>query len=601
MPCAFIKDPATADTILATLTDLGATAVCTRTSSAYNPATDTFVLPDVARTMVRTVGTTSLTYNLTELTRTNILATGTSSRFDQWTAAAGLTTTADSHASPAGDVIAQTLTDPGGSLSSAKQTFTVANDSLPHVFGIYVLKTAGGTAPTFGVTLALTGGTGVTTNARINTDTGAQQYGSNANTYVETSSAGTWYRVVVLITNNTSGNTTLTLDVYPAAAAYGAGSDSAAATGSAICCYAELCKAGFATSYTDKRNCIINTENFGTTWTPVRATVTDNTTANPFNSNVTADTIVEDGTLANTHGIRITDFTKAASSIQFTFSVYVLASGRSWILVICNTNANSVVAGAGKYFDVGTGALGTAVASVGWTLDNSTITSAGAGWYRCRITFTSDTTTFVRCQMYTSTGDVLAIHNGDSNPALIIYGAQLVYGATDQDYVAVGGSVGTRSAELLTYTGTISTTEGSIVAFVRPYGWGDGTNAVPPGQAGTPSLWNSNATSNDCFSNNANVGRTDAGGANTVSHGETWTRDSSSSVVLVWTASAVTSYGHGIFSATDATLSAPFTAVSGITIGNISTGARNFDAWIWLGYRASLIPASSVKILCDAS
>lgn len=594
----FEKDPATANSLGAGVSVLNETsAVLLRTTSAYDPLTDTISGAAIRRRRAQVIGTTSYNMDLIEKTQTSLLAAGTSERFDRWTAASGLTVTADTTAAPNGEVIAQTLTDPGASLSSAEQTITVANDSLVHVSSIYVLKTAGGTAPTFGVTMALSGGTPVTTNARINTDTGAQQYGSNANTTIEVSSAGTWYRIDVVVTNNTSGNTTLTLDVYPAAAAYGASVDDATATGIAKCTAAMLVKDAFTTSYISYRNLLLNSETFGTTWAPVRATITSDTTANPLTGLVTADTLVEDGTLANTHYVS-QNFTKAAAAIQMTFSVYILQSGRTWAFVQCSDTG--LTNGAGIYFDVANGAKGTAVAlGVGWSLDSSNITAVGS-WYRCDITVTTATSTTIRSEVMSATGDLLAIHNGNSAAALILFGGQLVYGAKPQNYWATSGNAGRRQADDLQSTLTVSTTTGTLIAVCRPYGWGGDTNTT----------WN--ALGAITTSNNAAIGRStstltfmrraDAGGTETATITRTpFVNNTNNTAAFTWDATQIVGYDNGATNGTpDTTLTPPYVAVSALGIGESIVGVTNhFCGWVLGLYENRAWPPSSQQIFAN--
>ncbi len=595
---AFQRDAGTADTIGATLTTLNAaTPTYTCLTSAYNPATDAIAGPGVRRQRTQVIGTTNYSADLIEGIRTNLLPVGTSGRFDQWTAAAGATVTADTTAGPTGEVTAQTITDPGASLSSVEQTFTVANDGLVHVFSIYVLKTTGATAPTFGVTLALTGGTPVTTNARIDTDDGTQEYGSNANTYVETSSAGTWYRVVTKVTNNTSGNTTLTLDVYPAASAHNASVDNAAATGSAICTLSSLEKAAFASSVISNRNVLLQTQTLNTSWTKTRITVTTDSTANPIDGATNADTIVEDGTAASTH-VLSQSFTKSAAASQtFTFSTYILQSGRTWALVSCNSSVSSAL-GAGMYFDVANGAKGTAVTTAGWTLTSSNITAVGS-WYRCDITVVSDTNAAIIPQIYTATGDVLAIHNGNSAAALICWGNQLVYGLKPQTYWANTTASGLRAVPLLLSTTTLSTANGTAIAVMRPYGWsGD--------QDGSTNFTFYQSTSNGVSmvrsgATTFNVSRLPASGSAQVTS-IPWAPAHlvSSSTAFTYNAAAVTAFVNGAQTGTpDTTIATPFSAVSSVAVGSAASSVLQIYGWELNLYEDPVLPPSSQQIFAN--
>jgi hypothetical protein len=162
-----------------------------------------------------------------------------------WTAISVKDLIANSTVSPDGGVNASTLTDSSAvAFQGMGKTATVANDNATYTASIYVRKTTGGTSATFGVNLQLTGGTIVTAQPRLNTDTGTLINGTGT-----VQNAGAYWRLTTTVTNNTTGNTTLALAVYSATAAYNSGTDSAAATGSAIIYGAQLEAGAFATSY----------------------------------------------------------------------------------------------------------------------------------------------------------------------------------------------------------------------------------------------------------------------------------------------------------------------------------------------------------------
>lgn len=139
-------------------------------------------------------------------------------------------------AAPDGSATAWTLTDSSAvAYLALSRSYTVPNDGASYSFTISVKKTAGGTAPTFGVNLNFTGGTGVSRHLRLNTDTGVDAYGFWTVT-PHPKDPGYWL-CTTTIANNSSGNTALLFAIYPATSAYGGGAaDTPAATGSAICC-----------------------------------------------------------------------------------------------------------------------------------------------------------------------------------------------------------------------------------------------------------------------------------------------------------------------------------------------------------------------------
>jgi hypothetical protein len=134
--------------------------------------------------------------------------TGTTS---QTQTAVGLDGTANS-ATIIGD------TDVGVS-SSFNQAWTVGNNNNRHSIAIWFRKDSDTSRfPAVGV--ALSGGTGVSRQVQLNTQTGAiiqsgaAPVGTGSNRVIETT---LWWILEMTLTNNTTGNVTLTVNIYPAA------------------------------------------------------------------------------------------------------------------------------------------------------------------------------------------------------------------------------------------------------------------------------------------------------------------------------------------------------------------------------------------------
>lgn len=162
-----------------------------------------------------------------------------------WTAS-NVTVTDNTYAAPDGTTSADTLTD----ASAVATGYLAGSYASPAAAGtytgsIYVRKTSGGTAPTFRIEVAFSGGTPIGTSARINTDTGAVLSGTG----VVTSIAADWWRVQVSATNNGSGNTSVSFNIRPAVDVYGGSGTDPAATGSAVIWGAQLEEAGSASAY----------------------------------------------------------------------------------------------------------------------------------------------------------------------------------------------------------------------------------------------------------------------------------------------------------------------------------------------------------------
>jgi len=165
-----------------------------------------------------------------------------------WTDIATPVVTSNTDVAPDGATTADTITDDNAAaFEGRQQVFTVANDSLPHVFFIFVKKTTAATN-TFGFNLSLSGGTGVASTPRLNTNSGVVSSGFDT----QAISVGNYWLFVSRVTNNTTGNTTLTLSVYPASGTNSGsnpGADDVAAQGSAVVWGAQLEKAAFRSSY----------------------------------------------------------------------------------------------------------------------------------------------------------------------------------------------------------------------------------------------------------------------------------------------------------------------------------------------------------------
>lgn len=175
-----------------------------------------------------------------------------SENFSAWSNSS-LTVTANTNTAPDGTVTADTLTDSGGSFGTSTKSWTVSgsDDVTKYSLLLCVRKTTGGTSATVGINLDFSGGSTPVYNAlRMNTDTGAILVTSGVGTWAVTSISTSWWKVTCLgAVNNTSGNTTLSMIVYPATGTYNSGVDDAAVTGSAVVWGAQLDVADFERSY----------------------------------------------------------------------------------------------------------------------------------------------------------------------------------------------------------------------------------------------------------------------------------------------------------------------------------------------------------------
>ena len=144
------------------------------------------------------------------------------------------TTLAATQADPAGGTTACNSTDNSAAVTQVlSQAITVTNDSEGYVFSVYIKKTT--TATTFpGIEIKFSGGTAKDTSITFNTNTGtfvANAASTNPNAYARVDSNLNFWRVSIGLYNNTTGNTTLTANIYPAVNTDASGTWAVATTG----------------------------------------------------------------------------------------------------------------------------------------------------------------------------------------------------------------------------------------------------------------------------------------------------------------------------------------------------------------------------------
>jgi hypothetical protein len=188
-----------------------------------------------------------------------------------------------------------------------------------------------------------------------------------------------------------------------------------------------------------RTNLLVRSEEFDTTWTPTRASVTANTTLAP-NGTATADSLIEDSTASASHFLSQT-VTFAAGS--YTFFCYLKANTRSAVRLICFDNTTTFAV----YFDMSTGTVGSTTGGA-----TGSISLMADGWYRCSITFTAAAGTG-----YARVGLAVAgsqSYTGDGTSGIYIWGAQLEAGAFPTSYIPTTTAAVTRSADVASITGS---------------------------------------------------------------------------------------------------------------------------------------------------
>lgn len=171
-------------------------------------------------------------------------------------------------------------------------------------------------------------------------------------------------------------------------------------------------------------NLLLRSEEFQTTWSITRASISSNSAIAP-NGTQTAAKIVEDTTASNTHLIAQSPAT--TSGAVYTFSVFAKADTRTKLVLLI---AGTVLVDRTFNLSAGTTETGQVL---GANPTASLITPVGNNWYRCSITFTSVSSTS-DCQIYLSNGTTTT-YTGDGTSGIYLWGAQLELGSTASEYI----------------------------------------------------------------------------------------------------------------------------------------------------------------------
>jgi len=121
---------------------------------------------------------------------------------------------------------------------------TIPNDTSTYYLSIYVKKQLG--TAIFGINWGFNGGsTPINLNSRFDTQTGvASGSGTGGGSVVD---LGEWWRWIVTSSNNATGNTNLSVNIYPAAGQ--SGSDDPTATGTVVISALQIETGSFATPF----------------------------------------------------------------------------------------------------------------------------------------------------------------------------------------------------------------------------------------------------------------------------------------------------------------------------------------------------------------
>jgi hypothetical protein len=186
-----------------------------------------------------------------------------------------------------------------------------------------------------------------------------------------------------------------------------------------------------------RTNLALYSQNLGNAaWTKSAASVTSNAGTAP-DGTATVEKLVENLALGFHQVLQNT--ASVGNSVIATNTIYAKPDGRGWIRLMYDDGVNNK----GCYFDITTGAVGTAEAGV-----TGSIVLGPLGFYRCAITYTqAAASTRSRIQVMLATDNGAAGYTGDGTSGVFLWGAQVELGAFQTSYVPSVASQVTRAAD----------------------------------------------------------------------------------------------------------------------------------------------------------
>ena len=155
-------------------------------------------------------------------------------------------------------------------------------------------------------------------------------------------------------------------------------------------------------------NQLLDSQTFGTTWTPTNASVASNTVAAP-DGTLTADTLIEAAGAGQKY---ITQNVSGLATVTGrVISVYAKYAGRQYLAMYAS-------GGSQAWFDLQGGTVSNASAI-------ASIESVGNGWYRCTISKSSWSGASDTYELHTASVAGSFTYTGDGTSGIYLWGAQL--------------------------------------------------------------------------------------------------------------------------------------------------------------------------------
>ena len=187
-------------------------------------------------------------------------------------------------------------------------------------------------------------------------------------------------------------------------------------------------------------NLVTRSEEFNS-WTTGNASIQSNAAVAP-DGTLSADTLTEAAETSpttNSHYVYSANITPAAST-SYTFSVYLKAAGRNNALLYTNIGGVSV----NSIFNLSNGT----VTYTGGSVTNA-ISPAGNGYYRCSITWTTNSTAAGNVRVYTCSDDTTFDYTGNGYGSVICWGAQVEASKFSSSYISTNSSASSRTQDSL--------------------------------------------------------------------------------------------------------------------------------------------------------
>ena len=230
-------------------------------------------------------------------------------------------------------------------------------------------------------------------------------------------------------------------------------------------------------------NLLLRSEEFGTTWTTLAATISADQETSPAGT-LTGDKLVENVT---TGAHYVTQAVSALTGIC-TASVYIKAAGVGYAMLLMVGGTTQRAVG----FNLSTGATyAEAIGGVSPPDISAAAVDVGNGWWRCRMTWTADGQTTLRIQTDSGTGTGSTTGNGTSG--IYLWGAQLEQSSTVGEYIPTTSTI--NSAPRFDHNPTTRESLGLLVEESR-------TNLVLRSEEFNDAVW---TKSNSSITANASV------------------------------------------------------------------------------------------------